>query len=286
MKGQRIIRAGMIDHRVLYCLYSRLRIIRILTFQVAGFVLVGLLWGGNSFSLDWKQYKSQHFVVYYNAAPEDFVENVAEMAESYYREITDNLGFTRHKSWNLSDRAKIYIYNDSDDYAQNARQANWSAGAASPDSKTIRTFPAAQGFFDTTLPHELGHIIFREFIGHRSSIPLWFEEGVAMYQEKAKRWGSKKVVQGLLDNGNFIPLERLSIMRLTSRSKQEFVNLFYAESASSVYYLISELGQSRFVRFCRKLREGIKFEEALESVYVRFENIEEFNESWVKYLKN
>ena len=87
-------------------------------------------------------------------------------------------------------------------------------------AKTIKTFPEAHGFFDTILPHELGHIIFRDYIGFTINIPLWFEEGVAIYQEKAKRLGANKAVKEAIENGQFIPLSQLSGMRLYKNSKQ------------------------------------------------------------------
>jgi len=142
---------------------------------------------------EWKEYKCQHFIVYYNEAPLEFVKNVEEMAERYYEKITDTLDVNRSRSWVWKDRAKIYVYDDQDDYVQRGKTLGWSSGSAFVREKMIRTFPAAHGFFDTTLPHELGHIIFRELIGFDVQVPLWFEEGVAMYQEEAQRWGAHAV---------------------------------------------------------------------------------------------
>jgi len=139
---------------------------------------------------DWKKHKSRHFVIHYRDVPKDFVESVEESAENYYDEITRNLGFTRDKSWSFDNRAQIYIYSDKEDYI-NSGAAKWSGGVAHAQAKVIKTFPTAAGFFDSTLPHELGHIIFREFIGYYSTVPLWFEEGIASFQEKAKRWGGQ-----------------------------------------------------------------------------------------------
>jgi len=234
---------------------------------------------------EWKEYKKNHFIIYYKSAPLDFVQSVEDMSEYYYEEITKNLGFTRYKGWTWDERAKIYIFDDKEDFIKNGRHADWSHGVASPKEKTIHTFPASHGFFDSTLPHELGHIIFREFIGHKAKIPSWFEEGVAMYQEKAKRWGANKFVREAMEEGRFIPLPELSVMRLTKKTDQDKVILFYAESASIVNYMISELGEQRFVRFCRKLNDGDKFERALESIYVRFKDVEKLNQAWVNYLK-
>jgi len=180
---------------------------------------------------EWKEYKKQHFIIYYKDAPKDFVNTVEEAAEEYYSQISRNLGFTRYKGWSWDDRARIYIYDDSEHYVESGKRAQWSHGVASPKDKVIRTYPSAHGFFDSTLPHELGHIIFREFIGFRARIPAWFEEGVAMRQEKAKRWGAERAVRQSIKDGSFIPLEELTQLRLYKNSNTQLVQLFYAESA-------------------------------------------------------
>ncbi|MEK7083790.1 MAG: hypothetical protein AAB932_00990, partial [Patescibacteria group bacterium] len=101
----------------------------------------------------WDESKSAHFVIFHKGIPLDFVQSVERAAENDYREITTNLGFHRGQSWMSENRARIYIYRDAQDYADNSRQYQWSHGAASAGEKTIRTFPSASGFFDSTLPH-------------------------------------------------------------------------------------------------------------------------------------
>lgn len=232
----------------------------------------------------WKEYKGDHFIVYYKNAPQDFIKSVEQMSENYYHEITDNLGFSRYRGWSLSNRASIYIYDNAEDYINNAKEYQWSHGVASPRDKVIRTFPTAHGFFDSTLPHELGHIIFREFIGFKAQVPLWFEEGIAMYQEKARRWGANDAVREAIKNKSFLSLSELNLISLNSSSSKDLVNLFYAESASIVYYMIKELGQQRFVLFCKKLEDGMPFEWALHTIYLRFKTYDDLNKTWVNYL--
>lgn len=233
----------------------------------------------------WEEYKKQHFIIYYKKAPLDFVKTVEQTAEEYYKEIAKNLGFNRYKSWTWNDRAHIYIYDDKEDYVKNSRQVHWSWGAASPTKKLIKTYPSASGFFDTLLPHELGHIIFGEFVGPKANIPRWFDEGVAKNQEKAKGFGSDKIVRRAIEDGTFIPIKRLPLVPLNNNTPREKVILFYAESASIVSFMINEYGRHKFVRFCRKLKEGGTFEFALRSVYVRFRNYDDLNKAWVNYLK-
>jgi len=250
-------------------------------------LIVFLCFVGKSYAKEeWKEYKTHHFIIYYKDAPRDFIENIEEFAEKYYTEIAHNLGFTRYQNWTFDDRAKIYVYKNQDDYIKSAKQSSWSHGIAEIRKKIIRTFPSAHGFFDSTLPHELGHIIFREFVGYSSDIPLWMDEGIAMFQEKAKRWGAHEEVRKAMEEERFIPLMDLTKMKLTRKTKRETIELYYAQAASVVYYMIKELGEYKFVRFCRELKKGTKFERALESVYVRIHSIEDLNKLWVRYLQD
>lgn len=259
-----------------------------MTWKILGLLILGCLVLCPPFlpaEKEWNEYKAQHFIIYYKDAPMDFVKNVESTAESYYEEITQNLGFTRYKSWSWDERAKIYIFRDAQDYLNTAHEMRWSHGAASVREKTIRTFPAAHGFFDSTLPHELGHIIFREFVGYSARVPTWLEEGIAMYQEKAKRWGATETVRQAMRDGSFMDLMQLTNLRLYSNTPQETIELFYAESASVVYFMITELGDYRFVNLCKRLKDGESFENALLGAYVRFDSIEDLNKVWLQYLQ-
>lgn len=233
----------------------------------------------------WKEHKKQHFIIYYKKAPLDFVETVAQAAERYYIEIARDLGFNRDKGWTWDDRAQIYIFDDQDDYVKNSKQVHWSWGTASAKKRLIKTFPSASGFFDTLLPHELGHIIFGEFVGPKANYPRWFNEGVAKNQERAKGFGSDKIVIKAIENGTFIPIQDLQMVVLNKKTSREKIDLFYAESSSIVSFMINEYGSLKFLRFCRKLKEGGTFQFALRSVYVRFKSYQDLNDAWVNYLK-
>lgn len=234
---------------------------------------------------DWNRYDSRYFVIYYRNAPLDFVKNVAETAEELYSEIARSLGFMRYRSWGAEERGVIYIHDDKEAYKKHAQNLEWSGGMAIISRKEIVTYAAASGFFDSTLPHELGHIIFREFIGY-NPVPVWLDEGVAMYQEKAKRWGANKTVLAAMEQGKFLPLTELTAKRLQAEKSEEIINIFYAESASIVYYMIVELGEYRFENFCRRLSDGVPFEEALKKSYGRFNDIKQLNDAWVDFLKS
>ncbi len=233
----------------------------------------------------WQELRSAHFQIFYQNAPYDFVQEVLKEAERDYEDIANNLGYTRYVGWSFDRRAKIYIYDDQTHYV-NKQNISWSHGVAYTQEKIIRTFPTAYGFFDSTLPHELGHIIFREFIGYSARVPAWMDEGVAMYQEKAKRFGVNKIVKKAMEDNQFIPLKELSHAVLNETTDKKIIDLFYAESASIVYYMITELGEFRFVNFCRQMQEGNGFDEALHRAYANFRDLNDLNQAWVNYLSS
>jgi len=251
-------------------------------------IIFCLVVGNNAYAKDkvkWNELRSPHFIIYYHDAPKNFIMNVKEAAEDYYTKISSNLGFVRIKSWTFNNRVKIYVYDTQEDYVEEATQMGWSQAHAQVRKKKIVSFITDSGFFDTTLPHEITHITFRENVGYRSFIPLWFEEGVAMHQEKAGRWGAHRTVKQALKRGAFLPLSDLTRTSLFRNASRDMIELFYAESASVVNFLMSEFGRHRFIRFCRRLKKGETFERALRATYIRFKSIDDLNKSWVNYLE-
>lgn len=251
-------------------------------------LLMAILTLSFAYGLEDKFYiaKSTHFVLYYKDVPASFIDKVLDKAEDYYAKITDNLGFTRYNFWLWDDRAKIYIYNDVEEYKAATAQPSWSSGCVSVKDKTIKTYPLASSFFDTLLPHELGHIIFREFVGFdNKNVPLWLDEGVASFQEMTKRFAAKGCVRKAIRDNKFIPLDKLSNINLTLIQDNETIDIFYSEAVSLADYLIVQCGNSNFVNFCRALRDGKTLEEALSYAY-NFRNLTELNTAWLRFLKN
>lgn len=233
----------------------------------------------------WRQEKSTHFIVNYKKAPEDFVRQLSEKAEELYNKIADDLGFRRFDFWLWDNRAKIYIYDDAADYRQSTGQPAWSAGSAMPREKIIYTYPFAKGFFETVLPHEMGHIIFREFVGFQNyAVPLWFEEGVACYQENIRNPAAKEILKASVSSGTFISIDKLAVLNPQLIADDALVQLFYIESASIVDFLIKEFGKDNFVLFCQNLRDKKNFEKAICSVYP-FADLKELGQAWEKNIK-
>ena len=247
-----------------------------------------LVWGlavppVSAASSPWKENKSDHFIVACQHVPPDFVREVIRTAEANYIETMTTLGFTRYKGWAWGSRVRITIYDSREAYVDSSHYG-WSAGEVNPASREIVTFPSESGFFDAILPHELGHIIFHEAVGFRDIVPLWLDEGVAMYQEKARRLGADAAVRELIHTGRYMPLDVLSRMDLGAGTDRDTVDGFYNEAASLVGFLINKGEVYRFARLCDELRGGRRFAWALRKAYMQYTDPAELEKAWRRYL--
>ncbi|MDD5594761.1 MAG: peptidase MA family metallohydrolase [Candidatus Omnitrophica bacterium] len=229
----------------------------------------------------WSVKKSQHFIVYFQSASPGYVDELTNKAEEYYNSIVTELGFTRFDDfWTWDKRCKIYLYPSAKEYQHATGRPSWSGGSANIVERRIDTFLYEKDFMQTVLPHEMGHLIFREFVGYRTSLPLWLDEGIASFQEQSSRDERIITVQGLVASGLFIPLDRLTMIEANNLMMP---NVFYGESVSIIDFLLKKYGRDKFVDFCRELRDSKEWKMSLGKVY-GFKDIDDMNSEWIKYL--
>ncbi len=233
---------------------------------------------------DWKEIKGDHFVVYY-AADEIFAKDTLRHAETYYTRIADDLGYNRFSYWNWDNRVKIFIYPDEATFHKATGQPEWSKGLADYTAKEISTFNWNKEFQETLLPHEIGHLIFRDFVGFKGQVPLWLDEGVAQWQEPQRRPIARQAGYTVMLKRGVYPFEQFtSISSLDDRSKTD-VHHFYMQALSVVDFLIKQHGTVLFTQFCRQLRDGKSLNDALKSAYAQaIPNQSALEEKWLKYV--
>lgn len=228
----------------------------------------------------WEELKGDHFIVYHQRA-EAFARPVRDKAETYYKRIADELGYARYSNfWQWDNRVKIYLYPTQEDYQKATGEPGWSTGMAHYNKKEIHTFISSDGFLDGLLPHEITHLIFRDFVGFKGQIPLWMDEGVAQWQEPEKRALSRKVSFYLLTQGRHWPLQDLMSADLSKLSQEE-IHFFYMQSVTVVDLLVRVYGAGAFTVFCRELRDGKTLEEALRAAYPgKIASLSELEAKW------
>ena len=234
---------------------------------------------------EWQELKGDHFIVYYRM-DEKFAKNTLRLSEVYYNQIASDLGYPRYSNfWQWDNRVKIYLHPTRDEFLRASGQAEWSNGMASYTRKEIETFTASDGFLDGILPHEITHLIFRDFVGFKGEVPLWLDEGVAQWEEPKKRALAKPVALNLFQNNRQIPLKELTGIRDLATKDEQSVYYFYMQSICLVDFLIRRYGAPAFTDFCRQLRDGKNLEEALSFAYPgSLDSLELLEAKWKKYV--
>ena len=272
--------------------------------------MLSIAWAGLGVAQEWKELGSDHFIVYFNG-DEKFAKEVLSNAEVYYRSIAQDLGYPRYSQfWLWDDRAKIYIYPDHASFLKATGQPKWSAGMADYPTRSIVSYAWSKDFMHSLLPHEMAHLIFRDFVGFKGEIPLWLDEGVAQWAEKKKRKMMKSMIEKLymedklllvsdltsLDIRRFKDMDdRVFIREIRTRQGEpgvlfldinHLVDTYYLESVAVVGFLIERYGSARFADFCRELRDGKMLEDAFRSAYpVHITSLNELEDNWRKYLE-
>jgi len=230
--------------------------------------------------------KSEHFIVYYQSAPLGYIDEILNWAEKYYNDINNEFGFIRIEDfWTWDKRTKIFLFKDKNSFRAVVNHPEWSAGEVKVITREIYTYVNMGDFFEAILPHELGHIVFREFVGYKKKLPLWLDEGVVCFLEKNNRAERLMVVKKIVSTRSFMPISELNDIKRNSIFMPE---IFYAESSSIMQFLMTVYGKEKFLVFCRMLKameNAGNWELALKSAY-GIENIQDLNDKWVKFLKS
>lgn len=257
----------------------------------------------------WQTVKSDHFLVFHQGE-QSFAQRVADKAEQYYQTIARDMGYARYsKFWSWENRVKIYIYPDKPAYLKSSGSPEWTEGLADYKNRSIASYAGRENFTENVLPHEIAHLIFRDFVGFQSDVPLWLDEGVAQWwttenknqsiQTFAKELYVKDAILSIRDITNF---EAPKVQRLRYVEKvqtkngspalliltpEHLINTFYLQSASLVGFMRERYGQDRFARFCRELRDGKPMDKALQAVYADyFKDLQGLEKAWREYLAN
>jgi len=229
----------------------------------------------------WQTSKSQHFIIYYQEAPSSFVDELMSRAENYYNGIMDNIGFRRFDFWSWENRAKIYLYDNQAAFQKETQRSSWAGAVVSVHNRVIKTYVGQSAFFDSILPHEMTHIIFREFIGKDVPLPLWIDEGVSSSQEQGYLNARLQFARDLIVQNKYLSIETLSGINRIDESVSP--NVFYAQAASLIVFLIRDKGKENFLDFSRRLRDGTEWKTALLKAF-NFSSLRDLETGWKNYM--
>jgi len=260
------------------------------------FFFIGILplKGEEVFDGNWQELKGTHFVVFFGS-PQDAEEaaKILRRSEEYYGKVAQQIGFSRYGDfWTWDDRAKIYIFASQEEFIEETSQPAWSRGYVVSDtelfdSRMIVTYRQEENFSEGLLPHEISHLILRDFIGFDQVIPVWFDEGVAQLQEADKKDVAYRIMKKVVAQKTHIPMAALHRSNVRKEKDQQKVSLFYAESLTVIDFLLKNYGSSAFGNMCRHLKEGKGIEEAIALSYSpAIKSFEDLEKKWMTYIED
>lgn len=225
--------------------------------------------------------KSDHFIVHYRC-DKSFVAKVIKNAEIYYNSIEKDLGINRYGNfWTWKNRCKIILFESQKEYQTATGNPSWSGGSADYINRVIYSFPWANNFLESLLPHELTHIMLHEYLG-KSHLSLWIDEGIAQYEEHKKN--SDSYIKDMIKQGIIFNITDLNNISALEQYTKEKVILFYEQSRSIISFMIKEYGNRRFAEFIRGLRAGKTIEESLRFTYEgTIDTLENLEKRWIKF---
>jgi hypothetical protein len=250
------------------------------------FLLSFFCFTGSLLAQEWQEVKGDHFIVYFLHQDEKFAQGVLSKAEEYYGQIARELGYQRYSDfWTWDKRVKIYIYPEKTAFLKASGQPSWSEGVADYTGKQIISYAWSEGFTDALLPHEMAHLIFRDYVGFKGEIPLWLDEGVAQWMEPQKREAVQGAVKELLRSNKILSLRKMLELDIREVDDANLVHGYYVQAVSLVGYLMTQHGPNRFIEFCRQLRDGKRLEEALRFAYpASIRSLKELETKWLGYI--
>jgi tetratricopeptide (TPR) repeat protein len=232
---------------------------------------------------DWKKLESDRFVAYHHN--EKVASLVLQSAEYYVDRVLSNMGLPKSVLW--KGKCPLYIYRNKADYRKASGQAEWSGGVSSVTSRggkllrqKIQSYQTAPKLLNSVLPHELGHLVFMSSIRYGRRYPLAMHEGVAVYNELAyRRSFYRGVLKTHLRTETTLPMGELLKMKKYPAKP----DLFYAQGASFVQYLISARGKADFYKFSLEV-EKLGTLKALTKYY-GFKDYAEVDSYWRTWAK-
>ena len=123
---------------------------------------------------------------------------------------------------------------------------------------------------DRVLVHEWSHFTLHRALrradGSEAQVPLWFDEGLAIYEARERSLDRVRTLWEGTVRGTLLPLDEL-----TGRfpERPHAVDLAYAESADFVGWLFThgDGGPGEVRRMLGRMREGQRFEESISQTY-------------------
>lgn len=210
---------------------------------------------------NWQHLKRGLLQVNWYDRPVDFGQVILNQASASIDSISANLGAGLQKPINL------WVYETDQDFHGSLPPGSfeWVGGIAFPMLNEASI--VVQGPDDNTLirdmPHELTHLVFHQLIASGNTVPTWFDEGLAVYNQKFHEQEMTARYNQALNNHALL---RLGSISSGFPANSDLAYLAYAQSWQLLIYMYNTYGQAKMIQFIHKLNDpSLDFSQAMQA---------------------
>lgn len=213
----------------------------------------------------WSERSARNVTIYWYGGGEAFGETLLGAVVRALDRLEAVLGA------GLEQPVQIYIYASNSDM-RSALQANsveWVGGEAHTELGVIigAIEPGDRSEAGRLIPHELSHQVLAQLTANPyGGVPLWFDEGLAMYAQEQRDAGYDEQLAAAARAGRLIPLEALAA---SFPADTDQALLSYAQSRAVVAYLIERYGVEQVRELALAFATAMPVDEALLAVLGR-----------------
>lgn len=230
----------------------------------------------------WSVVKGKHFLVYYQPGDAQLAEKTVALAEAHCERIRKELRFVKRDDfWTWDNRVKVFIHPSREAFQRATGAPEWAGGRSSVARKEIASYSDDREFPRGALPHEIAHLVLRDFVGFKGEIPVWLNEGVAQWADSDRREDTLRLARELAARHTLTPLRTLAGVKDTRGLDAGQAAGLYAQAVSLVGYLIQTHGAESFHTLCAQIRDGKDLDAALKFTYPgTLRTIEDLEKAW------
>ncbi|QZY55145.1 peptidase MA family metallohydrolase [Crassaminicella profunda] len=205
---------------------------------------------------DYNIRETEHFIIRYPMEDKEIIDLVAEASEEHYKEVCDSFDYYPEN------KTTVIVYDDPDELMKNASLKQGKPPMGVYFASTIQILsprlwiPENEKIEDVfmnegPMVHEFTHLLVDDLT--KGNYPLWFTEGVALYQEYLQTgysWGEALSYEG----------KPYTVEELTDDFNQLDVMLAYKRSFEIVKEMVERKGFDEINQLLKDLGYGNGFE--------------------------
>ncbi len=173
----------------------------------------------------------------------DFGQAVLSQALNNVKRISGNLGGT------LLHPVSLWVYQTPENFRGSLPPGvhEWVGGIAFPslDEASIVVDNLNADTLIRDMPHELTHLVFHQLIAQGILAPLWFDEGLAVYNQTYQEPDMLQTFKHALTTHTLL---RLNAITYTFPADADAAYLAYAQSWKLISYMYTTFGQAKMAK--------------------------------------